>query len=105
MPGARRADRVARRRHESFTFAQPAAGRDESVAVFPEGTTTDGTRLGRFHPALFQAAIDAGAAVQPVAIRYPAPDGRPDPAAAFVDDMTFAASLVRVLGAPGIRAS
>jgi 1-acyl-sn-glycerol-3-phosphate acyltransferase len=46
-----------------------ALARGESVVVFPEGTTTDGTRLGRFHAAMFQAAIDAGAVVQPVALR------------------------------------
>jgi 1-acyl-sn-glycerol-3-phosphate acyltransferase len=85
------------------TAVAAALGAGQSVAVFPEGTTTDGTRLGRFHPALFQAAVDAGAAVQPVAIRYPDADGRPNPDAAFVGDTTFAASLARVLAAPRIR--
>jgi 1-acyl-sn-glycerol-3-phosphate acyltransferase len=78
-----------------------AAG--DSVVVFPEATTTDGTQLGRFHPALFQAAIDAGAIVQPVALRYARPDGSPCPAAAFVGDDTFAASLCRVLREPAMH--
>jgi len=78
-----------------------AAG--DSVVVFPEATTTDGTRLERFHPALFQAAIEAGAVVQPVALRYRKPDGSPCPAAAFVGDDTFAASLCRVLREPAIQ--
>ncbi len=69
----------------------------ERVVVFPEGTTTAGDGVGRFHAAFLQAAVDAGVAVQPVAIRYPGPDGRPDSAAAFVGDMTFVASLRRVL--------
>jgi 1-acyl-sn-glycerol-3-phosphate acyltransferase len=38
--------------------------------------------------------------VQPVAIRHLEPDGAPAPAAAFVDDMTFATSLGRVLARP-----
>lgn len=76
----------------------------ESVAVFPEGTTTDGSTLRRFHGALFQAAIDAGAAVVPVALRYARPDGTPTTAAAFVDDMTFLGSLARVLGEPELLA-
>ena len=76
----------------------------ERVAGFPEGTTTDGSRLGHFHPAIFQAAVDAGALVQPVAIRYRAPDGSRCQAAPFIDDMTFVGSLRRVLAAPGVRA-
>src|SRR5262249_11395233 len=53
--------------------------------------------VGRFHAAFLQAAVDAGVPVQPVAGRYPHPGGAPDPAAAFVGDMTFAASLARGL--------
>lgn len=78
-----------------------AAG--DSVVVFPEATTTDGMRLGRFHPALFQAAVEAGAVVQPVALRYRRPDGSPCPAAAFVGDDTFLASLCRVLREPRVQ--
>jgi 1-acyl-sn-glycerol-3-phosphate acyltransferase len=76
----------------------------EQVVVFPEGTTTDGTRLKRFHPALFEAAIEAGVRVQPVALRYPDANGRPDRRAAFIDDMSFLASLARVLQEPVLRA-
>ena len=82
--------------------AHLAAG--ERVAGFPEGTTTDGSRLGHFHPAILQAAVDTGALVQPVAIRYRAPDGSPCRAAPFIDDMTFVDSLRQIVAAPGIRA-
>lgn len=75
-----------------------ALRRGERVVVFPEGTTTDGTRVAPFYAALLQAAIDAGVPVQPIAIRYVGPDGAPDAAAAFVDDMSFATSLARILG-------
>jgi 1-acyl-sn-glycerol-3-phosphate acyltransferase len=82
-----------------------AALRDgERVVVFPEGTTTDGAAVGRFHAALFQAAIDARVPVQAVAIRYRQADGTGEPAAAFVGDMTFLASLRRVLRRPQITA-
>ncbi len=76
----------------------------EPVVVFPEGTTTDGAGVLRFHPAFFQAAVDTGMPVQPVAIRYCGPDARRDPAAAFVGDMTFVASLLRVLRRPALDA-
>ena len=79
-----------------------AAG--QSVAVFPEGTTTDGRTLGRFYAALFEAAIEAGVPVQPVAIRYPRTDGSANPAAAFVDEMTFVDSLLRVALEPTLAA-
>ena len=78
-----------------------AAG--DSVVVFPEATTTDGSRLERFHSAMFQAAIDAGAVVQPIALRYRKADGSPCPAAAFVGDDTFVASLGRVLREPAVH--
>ena len=45
-----------------------AAG--DMVAVFPEGTTGDGRALLPFHANLLQAAIAAGAPVQPVALRF-----------------------------------
>lgn len=78
--------------------------RGERIVVFPEGTTSDGTTLHRFYPALFQSAVDAGAMVQSVAIRYLDDHGEPIDAAAFVDDMTFGASLLRIAAAPRITA-
>ena len=76
----------------------------QSVAVFPEATTTSGHQVKPFYAAMFQAAIDAGVRVQPVAIRYPGADGRPNPAAAFIDDMAFSTSLLRVVREPLLRA-
>lgn len=40
------------------------------IALCPEGTTTFGRSLERFHSALFQPALDAAATLQPVALRY-----------------------------------
>lgn len=45
------------------------------VAVFPEGTTTDGTHLLHFHAALLQPALAAGRPVVPVALSYWEVDG------------------------------
>ncbi|WP_061300425.1 lysophospholipid acyltransferase family protein [Herbidospora cretacea] len=42
----------------------------DTVVAFPEGTTWCGQDMGGFRPAMFQAAIDAGAAVRPATIRY-----------------------------------
>lgn len=73
------------------------------IGVFAEGTTRCGRELGPFRPAAFQAAIDAGVPVQPVALAYrvegdDAPT--PDPTAAFVGDDTLLTSLWRVTTAP-----
>jgi 1-acyl-sn-glycerol-3-phosphate acyltransferase len=73
------------------------AGR--SVAVFPEGTTFCGASRGRFRPAMFQAAVDAGAPVVPVAIGYDST------APAFVGDDTLWSSVRRVAGLNGVTVS
>lgn len=66
--------------------------RGDRAAVFPEGTTSPGDSVRRFHPRLFDAALRTGAPVQPVALRY----GRTD--LAFVDDEPFLRNLWRLLG-------
>ena len=72
------------------------------VVIFPEATTSDGSRLRPFHPRLFAAAQDSGAALQPVALRYGKPDLL-DRIAPFIDDDQPWPHLWRVLHHPGIR--
>ncbi|MEU7569588.1 lysophospholipid acyltransferase family protein [Streptomyces fradiae] len=69
------------------------------VVVFPEGSTWCGRAQGAFRPAAFQAALDAGAPVQPARITY-----RPVGPAAFVGDDPLAASLWRVARAGRLTA-
>jgi 1-acyl-sn-glycerol-3-phosphate acyltransferase len=69
----------------------------EHVAFFPEGTTSTGDRVNFFYPALFQAAVDSGATVQPLAIRWHHADGRLNPDAGFIDDMTLVDSIMLML--------
>jgi lyso-ornithine lipid O-acyltransferase len=71
--------------------------RDHSIAMFPEGTTTDGHSVRRFHPRLFGAAVHADSYIQPVAIRYPHAQGV-HPAAPFVDTEPMVKQGLRVLG-------
>ncbi len=66
----------------------------EVVAIFPEGTTGDGTALLPFHGNLLQAAISTNAPVQAVCIQYlDARTGRRSDAANFVGDVHFLVSL------------
>ncbi len=48
-----------------------------NVLVFPEGTTSDGTRVLPFQPFFFVAAVRAVAAVQPLTIKYMAVNDAP----------------------------
>jgi 1-acyl-sn-glycerol-3-phosphate acyltransferase len=73
-----------------------------SVGVFPEGTTWCGQAAGPFRRAAFQAAIDAGVQVRPVAFELRRPDGTPDRSSAFVGDQTLWDSLHRVLRLPAL---
>ncbi|WP_329048417.1 1-acyl-sn-glycerol-3-phosphate acyltransferase [Streptomyces violaceus] len=75
-----------------------------AVGVFPEGSTWCGRSQGVFRRAVFQAALDAGAAVQPVHLRYRIAGGPPSTAPAFVGDDTLPASVWRVVSARGLVA-
>ncbi|MEU2879591.1 lysophospholipid acyltransferase family protein [Streptomyces sp. NPDC007070] len=75
-----------------------------AVAAFPEGSTWCGRARGRFHRAVFQAALDARVPVQPVRIRYLEAGGEASTAPAFVGDDTLLASVWRVLSARGLTA-
>lgn len=68
-----------------------------SVAAFPEGGTAPAGTLKVFHARIFQAALDANAPVQPVAIRY-LRDGTPWPGVSFRPGESFVGNLWRVLG-------
>jgi 1-acyl-sn-glycerol-3-phosphate acyltransferase len=65
--------------------------------VFPEGTSTSGATVRRFHPRLFQAAILAGCPVQAIALRYPQAGGI-NLAVPFVGDDELLPHLWRLLG-------
>lgn len=74
-----------------------------AVVLFPEGTTTDGARVLRFHSSMLQPAIDAGVAVTPCAMRYEVSGGS-ESDAAWWGDMTLAPHAWKLLGKASIRA-
>ena len=83
--------------------AQALAER-QTVAVFPEGTTSDGRTLLPFHANLLQAAIATDTPVQPVALRFSDAGERISRAVEFVGATTLVASLWRVACAQGLVA-
>jgi len=95
------------RRHDTARAGREvvdALRQGDCVAVFPEGTTSNGTLLRPFHASLLQSAINSGASLWPVAIRYVHRDGTANISPAYVDDMSFADSLHRILAEPELVA-
>jgi 1-acyl-sn-glycerol-3-phosphate acyltransferase len=67
------------------------------MCVFPEGTTSDGQGLLPFHANLFQAAVSAGCAVQPICLMYEDAHGRQSVAPAYTGELSLGTSLDMVL--------
>jgi 1-acyl-sn-glycerol-3-phosphate acyltransferase len=67
------------------------------MCVFPEGTTTNGITLLPFHANMFQAAVSAGSAVQPLCLMYEDAQGRQSTAPAYIDDLSLGDSLDALL--------
>ena len=68
----------------------------ETIVVFAEGTTTDGSELLPFHSNVIAPALEVGAAIWPVAIRY-TERGKRSSAAAFIGEMGLFTSLAQIL--------
>jgi 1-acyl-sn-glycerol-3-phosphate acyltransferase len=79
-------------------------GQGETIALFPEGTTSEGEGLLPFHANLLQAAIATGTPVQPVALRFSDAHEPVSRAAAYVGDTHLLASLWAVVTARRLHA-
>lgn len=77
--------------------------RGECVAVFPEGTTSDGTLLRPFRPALFEPAVRGRHPVHALAFEYRDHRGRRCLEAAYIDDMTLWESLCAIAALPSLH--
>lgn len=75
----------------------------DALAVFPEGTTSDGHGVLPFHGNLLQAAISTATPIQPIALRYSDPHHRVSPAVAYVGDTSLLQSLWWVVCASGVQ--
>lgn len=67
----------------------------ETVAVFPEGTTSAGRDVLKFHASLLEPVVAAGGEVWVVAIRYFKGNER-TLAASYIDEMSFFDSLKQI---------
>lgn len=78
--------------------------KSNTVAIFPEGTTTAGDKLLKFHTSLFEPAVANQATLAPVALRYRQSNGEPDTAAAFIGELTFSQSMAQIIAQKSIIA-
>lgn len=88
---ARRQDTA--RINEAITDALHAG---DVFAVFPEGTTTDGSTVLKFHTSLLAPAIEAEATVQPVALCFERSDGTLCTEAAYDGDKSVWDTLIGI---------
>jgi 1-acyl-sn-glycerol-3-phosphate acyltransferase len=75
------------------------------LAIFPEGTTSNGVNLLTFHSNLFQAPITANVPMQPVALQFlDRSSGQRSLAPCYIDDDSLLGSIWRTLNAPHLGA-
>ena len=95
----RRAD-TARINAEMRSLMQSGAW----VAVFPEGTTSDGRGMRRFMPSLLQPAVELNYPIVPAALRYRTLDHAYSATPAYIDDISMWQSLKQIVSEPGLIA-
>lgn len=74
------------------------------VLLFPEGTSTDGSQVLKFHSRLIDPATSLGAPITTATIRYVAADGTPERELCWFGDDTFVSHIWKVLGVGGFEA-
>jgi 1-acyl-sn-glycerol-3-phosphate acyltransferase len=76
----------------------------DCVGLFPEGITTEGDELRKFHSSLFEPAVANGARVHAAAIRYEHLDGSLCRQMSFIGERTFMESMGLIVRQKAVRA-
>ena len=73
---------------------------NDRILIFPEGTTTDGLKIGFLYPRLFGAAIQSQANIQPVVIHYTDDnsDGHSSELIPYIGTQTLVDNIWTILG-------
>ena len=90
--------------HSANAEMSNALSQDAVVVLFPEGTSSDGSQVLPFRPALFDAAAKAGANVVSAHISYDVADGSAAHDVCYWGEMSFFPHLLRLLSRHGVRA-
>lgn len=88
---------VADQMRERFKLQVP-------VLLFPEGTSTDGSKLLPFHPRLIDPATSSGVEITTATVSYILDDGTPERALCWYGDEPFGTHLLKVIGVAGFTA-
>ena len=93
-----------KRRDTAGDRAISHALKDGDCRRFPEGTTANGLELKPFKSSMFQPAIEAGADVLPVALRYLDAAGKVTLAASYAGKITLLRCVWNIVSEPEIYA-
>lgn len=74
------------------------------VLLFPEGTSTDGSQVIRFHSRLIDPATAIGAPITAACVRYVIEGGVEERKLCWYDDELFLTHLAKALSTPGFSA-
>jgi lyso-ornithine lipid O-acyltransferase len=74
------------------------------ILLFPEGTSSDGSSVLRFHSWLFQPAVRAEAPITAIAVRYVLADGSDERDLCWFGNDAFLPHLWKALGTAGFSA-
>jgi 1-acyl-sn-glycerol-3-phosphate acyltransferase len=69
----------------------------DNIGFFPEGKTTDGTTIAPFKSSIVQAALNANSTIQPIAIKYPKPNGGINTSVAYAGETSLGESMANIL--------
>jgi len=95
------------RRSETHTIQpeiQSALAHGLRLFLFPEGTSSDGSRVLPFHSSLFQPAVDLQVPVSAASIEYAIPDGVAGAEACYFGTMKLFPHLLNLLGKHSVNA-
>jgi lyso-ornithine lipid O-acyltransferase len=90
--------------HTANAQMSQALSQGAVVVLFPEGTSSDGSQVLPFRPALFDAATKSDAGVVSAHISYDVADGAAARDVCYWGEMTFFPHLLRLLSRHGVRA-
>lgn len=98
-------------RRERKSHAVEIAGQFQKVvesgsllALFPEGTSTDGSIVKPFHSTLFQPAVKHRWPVTPAWLSYEVSEGKVERDVCFIDDMLFLPHFLNLLAGGKVQA-
>ncbi len=94
---------IRRGKHEAQRVSAAISERlleGRNLAIFPEGTTSDGSEVRRFFPRLLGAAIDTHSPVIPIALRYLS-EGERDTRIPYTKGRSFLLILLNILARRG----